>query len=246
MICPTHHTEMRSLGATFVCPACLSLGAQGAVKLLEDFAAKKATRLVEERIEGAGIPSTFAAATFQTWKAPSPRALHVAEVMGKYAKDFSRQRLARNGFIFIGPPGTGKTHIGCAIIQELARTGFAPRYISLPAFTREIKGSYSKPGHTDTLLRGVIDADFVVIDEIDLHGTSDVDYNTLYDIINGRYEKAGYPTLVISNRDLERLTSDLDVRIISRILGPTNPILFDWENRRSTRLSKRKQEYVKA
>jgi len=232
MRCSTHNREMRQIGPELVCPACLALASADSLRTMDSLAERQAARALEARLLQAQIPSRFEGATFEAWRPVSTRAAELCSVMTRFASGFATNRFKRSGFIFSGPPGTGKTHMACAILHSVVTRGFTGRYLSIPSFTRAVKASYGKSGQTDLLIRGAVDADFLVLDEIDLHGTSDVDYNVLYDIINSRYEREGAPVLVISNRPLERLVVDLDARIISRILGSQSPILFDWPSQR--------------
>lgn len=214
--------------------------------MLKASSAGQSAREFEARIQSAGVPRAFANADFDSWQGVTDRARRICGVLKGYCKDFDQQRAGRTGFLFTGLPGTGKTHLACAMVFALVKAGFSARYESLPAFTRALRASYARPGSTESLLQRLISADFLVLDELDLHGSSDTDYNTLYDIVNSRYERGSAPTLAISNRSLERLTVDLDSRITSRILGPTSPIIFDWSNRREVRLSQRRQKVAQS
>lgn len=240
MLCETHHREMRQIGQSLVCADCLGAASAPAVAQLQAASVRAQSLQYDRRLREAGIPQNFQACTFATWGAQNERSQRLCKLLKKYADDFAKQRHLRNGFIFTGPPGTGKTHMACALVHALVDGGFTARYLSLPTFTRAIKATYGRSGHTDALLRSVIDCDFLVVDEIDLHGSSDADYNILYDIINSRYERAGAPVLAISNRPVERLIVDLDGRIVSRILGAQSAIAFDWASQREVRMSQRR------
>ena len=106
---------------------------------------------------------------------------------------------------------------------------------SLPSLTRQIRAAFGRNRVVDDILQKLCNVDLLVLDEIDLHGTSDNDYNMLYDIINSRYEKPGYPTLAISNRPVADLSADLDERVVSRLLAGTSPVVFDWVGQRNVR-----------
>jgi DNA replication protein DnaC len=188
----------------------------------------------------AALPTGFAGCGFDNFVASTPRAGQVARVLEDYCLKFEVQRKVRSGFLFTGNPGTGKTHIACAMALAIVDQGLTAVYASLPRLIRQVRACYGRAGAVDALICNLVDADFLVLDELDLHGSSDNDYNMLYDVINARYERQGYPTLTISNRTLERLTTDLDERVISRILGGSKPILFDWPSRREVRISQQR------
>lgn len=121
------------------------------------------------------------------------------------------------------------------MIHQLLEQGFSAAYMSLPSLTRQIRAAFGRNHVIDDILRKLCAVDLLVLDEIDLHGTSDNDYNMLYDIINSRYEKPGFPTLAISNRPVADLSADLDERVVSRLLAGTSPVVFDWVGQRDVR-----------
>ena len=226
---------MRSLGGQMVCTACLGRASEGASKLWTDLQERMVNTKIDSRMRVAGVPAAFAAQSFETFRAPSPKAEKVVSVLRNYCGNFAISRNKRTGFIFIGPPGTAKTHLACSMVQALVLNGYTAAYASLPRLTLDIRAAFGRARAVDDILKNLIAVDFLVLDEIDLHGSSDNDYNMLYDIINSRYERTGFPTLAISNRQLERLHQDLDERVVSRLLAGTDPVVFDWPSQRDIR-----------
>ncbi|MFK4705803.1 DNA replication protein DnaC [Roseateles asaccharophilus] len=230
-----HSKPLIRIGSGLACSACLAASSLPATLALGDLRARTAARDLAARARAAGVPEEFEGKGFDSFVAETDRAAQVAQALEGYCAEFHAKRFKRKGFIFIGAPGTAKTHIACAMVQALLARGFSPKYTSLPRLTRELRAGFGRPGVAEGVVRAHVDADLLVLDEIDLHGASDHDYNTLYDIINTRYERHGYPTLAISNREIGRLNVDLDERVTSRILSGTQPMVFDWQGRRGDR-----------
>lgn len=237
MRCSEHNRDLVQLGERDVCPACLAAGSRDAAGMLEEARARQAHAALRRRTADAAIPLGFRDCRFENFVAATPRAEQIGTVLASYVERFASQREARTGFLFTGAPGTGKTHLACAMVNGIVQAGYRATYASLPRLTAELRATFGKVGGTQSVLDRLIEVDFLVIDEIDLHGQSDHDYNTLYDIVNQRYERPGFPTLAVSNRPLERIVADLDERVVSRILGSSKPVQFDWPSRRQVRLS---------
>jgi DNA replication protein DnaC len=230
--CQTHGRPYRRVAGKDVCTACLAAGGQEASASVAAMKRRSADLDLRNRILQAQIPERFASVAFEAFQPPTPRAGRISAALLRFAEDFDVQRKHRSGFVFTGLYGTGKTHLACAMAHVLLQQGYRPAYASLPAFTRAIRAAYGRPGAPEAVVQRLVEADFTILDEVDLHGSSDNDYTELYNLINARYEVAGRTTVLISNRPIERLVSDLDERIISRVLGGTEAISFDWESRR--------------
>lgn len=236
MKCVEHNVEMIALGGQEYCPSCMEITSLEGKARLNQLHEKMLSihRLEQQRISG--IPLRFLGSSFSNFFPPTERAGRLSDSLAGYSDDFENQRKNRTGFLFLGLQGRGKTHLACSMANCLMSNGFIVRYASLPELTRKIKGTYSRNSTetTSDIVEDLISADFTILDEIDLHGSSDSDYQILYDIINGRYVRGECPTLAISNRGIAQLTADLDDRIISRILSGYPAIEFDWESLRDT------------
>lgn len=226
--------EKKIAGKTF-CPLCLAEKSKSKLETHKVFEQKIKEESIQRNIAASGIPKKYLEMNFDSLDQDNPQALRVINYMKEYVNKFEELREARNGFIFTGNIGTGKTTIACAVAHGLLNKGYTAAYVSMPSLTHMVRHGYKSREALDPheWIEHLSSMDFLVIDEIDLHGNTDSDYQFLYDLINSRYNRNGYPTIAISNRSLDDLTVDLHERIVSRINGKFNSINFSWESKRT-------------
>lgn len=235
MDCSTHKVSMRILGARAFCPACLGESSRSNLGALEATAARmKSERIRAARVRCA-LPPLFAEASFAGYEEVNPRVTRIKRAMAGFCSHFERQRMVRRGFLFTGNSGAGKTHLAAAMANAIMAQGYSSIYRSLPALTMAMRASYRNPQlpSSGDLATEMVEADFLIIDEVDLHGASDSDYQFLFHVVDGRYASGTKPTLLLSNKTDDELQVDLHERIVTRVLSGTKAIRFDWENQRS-------------
>jgi DNA replication protein DnaC len=103
---------------------------------------------------------------------------------------YPERRLNGKGLLFMGPVGVGKTHLSIAILRELIER-FAIRglFYQFGSLLKEIQNSYNTISQTSELevLAPVFDADVLVLDELGSTVPTDWVRDTMYQIINTRY-----------------------------------------------------------
>jgi DNA replication protein DnaC len=137
--------------------------------------------------------------------------------------------------LLTGRPGTGKTHLACAIVADVLNQGYTALYARVPKLLIALResmrmDSYERPSaildrHTSPTL--------LVLDEYGVNTSSDIDYQWLFTIIDTRYQH-NLPTVLISNIDAQKIEEELHERIMERIKGSTGiTVTFDWSSERS-------------
>ena len=93
------------------------------------------------------------------------------------------------GLLFMGAAGVGKTHLAVAIIKGLLTKGFACLFTEFGSLLKEIQGSYNPISKSSELrvLAPVYQADVLVLDELGATMPTDWVRDTMYQIINKRY-----------------------------------------------------------
>jgi DNA replication protein DnaC len=120
------------------------------------------------------------------------------KISRKFIKEYPVQDI---GLLFIGPCGVGKTHLAVAIINELIREKKAFCYFcDFRELIRKIQNSYSSDSvvtETD-LLQPVFNSEVLVLDELGAKRTTAWVEDTVFYIINSRYNQKKL-TLFTSN-----------------------------------------------
>lgn len=186
-------------------------------------------------LQRAAIPPRFRDRTFAHFQArsgPQHRALEVAE---SYAEGFKSTFLpSGTSLMFVGKPGTGKTHLACAILHALVSQDVFGTYCTVPDALRRIKDTWSRSSteHERDALRRFTRPDLLVLDEVGVQFGSEAERLILFEIINGRYELVK-PTIVVSNLDRKGVEENLGYRCVDRLSeGGGQCVVFDWESHR--------------
>ena len=146
----------------------------------------------------------------------------------------------RYNLVFIGNPGTGKTHLSVAIARNLKEAGFVVGFITTGRLLSLFKETYQK-GNNKTendIFKDLKRFDILVLDDLGSEvGSKDEfswDKKMLFEIINTRM---GKPTIYTTNYDDKTLPKVIGERVASRINIKTKFVnLFTDDFRKSKRI----------
>lgn len=190
---------------------------------------------VASLVKNTCIPPRFASRGFAEYAAKSPGQNMALTVAKKFVANWADCQKSGRSLIFTGGPGTGKTHLACAIARGVAEQHLAaPLFMTVSSALRHIKSTYRKDSErTETQALGdlVDDPDLLIIDEIGVQVGSDHEKLLLFEILNERYQYLR-PTILISNLNLTELESYLGQRIMDRYRECGAVIAFDWDSHR--------------
>ncbi len=128
----------------------------------------------------------------------------------------------RKGIFFWGNPGTGKTLLSCIILTELiVRHAIEGRFIKISrTFFSRLKATFIEGsatyGQTSRIEKDLAEADFLVIDDFGVQRDSAWEQETLYNLIDARYEAEKF-TIITSNSNPASFKELSEGRILSRI-----------------------------
>ncbi|WP_429373734.1 ATP-binding protein [Pseudomonas sp. 18173] len=107
-------------------------------------------------------------------------------------------------------------------------------YRTVGTLIGEIRATFNdRSGESEEhILREVIGADLLVLDEVGATKQSEFELATLFSIINGRYEQCR-PTIIVSNLSPIELNDAIGARCVDRIReNGCIGVAFEWESQR--------------
>lgn len=218
------------------CPTCAE---ELATENEREYRERSERQAIEERsrkILSAGVPERFKNASFDTYECKTPEQ---AEILGKIKEYRAAIPTTEKSLMICGFVGTGKTHLGCALLISLIDSsvfGFPCRYTSALRMVREIRTAYkpdSKESEQD-LIDLFSHYQFLVIDEIGVQFGTVAEKNLLFEVMNGRYENM-WPTVLMSNLDMKEVTEYLGDRVVDRLRETGDVLTMTWESYRKTK-----------
>ncbi len=247
---PGHNAFNQSLVEQFdgswklnTCPACRWQALYNTPKdrdeHLQAVAQVEAERLNSDLI-ASGITPRFRKCSLSSYVTGDDKAKKRAlSICRKYADGFEDHLSAGRALMLMGEIGTGKTHLACAILQQVVGIGgYTGLIVTAESITQAVTDSFrnnSGPTKTD-LINELASVDLLVIDEVGVHSVragKDFTPSLLHEVIDRRYQLIK-PTILVSNQKPEDLHSFIGPRAADRLRengGLLAP--FTWKSARS-------------
>lgn len=188
--------------------------------------------LIEDLITRSEIPERFKRCTIENYKTSKKEQTQALKICKSYLSTFDKIDNEGVCLTFCGKPGTGKTHLACAIGNALIQKKVSVRYTKAYNAMQEIKSTYHKNAELNekAIIGRFVTVDLLIIDEVGVQFGSDADKILLYQIINGRYERVK-PTILISNLTKDELVEYIGERSVDRLKEGGGVIIpFTWNS----------------
>lgn len=178
------------------------------------------------------IPKRFVDKRFDNYQALSDAQDKALRICVAYAERFSERFEQGSSLVMCGRPGTGKTHLACAVANHLIHEcGLSPVFMTVIEAIRKVKNTYGTSVSEQSVLDAFCNPALLILDEVGVQFGTDTEKNILFEIINNRYKDLK-PTILISNLSVKELTNYVGERVIDRMRDNGAVIGFDWDSYR--------------
>lgn len=210
-LCPQHNEPMHAILGHMVCKTC------AAIKREQDEinhakALKKS--ICEKHFAGAMMPERHTQSGFKNYIEHSAAHRNFKAVMVAFAK--AAMAGSGSNALIAGRTGTGKTHLACAVANNLLNAGKFVRYATSEAMASDIAAAWSRPDDSEqNAIHRYTEYDLLILDEYGLHDQHEKRLELVHKVLYARYD-AMKPTMLISNMCMAELKENLGDRLWSR------------------------------
>ncbi len=156
--------------------------------------------------------------TFQTRHVKSRQARNQLRKALRIAQEYARH--PQGWLVFLGPSGTGKTHLAAAIAHERQRMGDNPLLVFMPDLLDHLRATFrpDSPVTYDQKFEMLRATPLLILDDVGRQATSPWAREKLYQLLNYRYV-ARKPTIITTTLTLAEFEPWLRTRLLDRRLS---------------------------
>lgn len=141
----------------------------------------------------------------------------------RYVGQFEKMYANRQGLIFWGDVGTGKSYTAACIANELLAQGIP---VVMTSFVKILQNIQGRAGEEKEIMAGLNGARLLIIDDLGAERNTDYALEKVYNIIDSRY-RTGKPLVLTTNMTVREMQDDTDIRykrIYDRVFEMCYPV----------------------
>ena len=216
------------------CPACADERKAQAKRAAETQQAAERQRKLDWLLGNSGIPARFADRSFDIYRAEEQGQKIALAVCKGFAEKWPERLQKGASLVLTGGPGTGKTHLACAIANAVMQDHLATvAFGTVAAFLRHVKSTYAKDSQRSEqdAIDDLLEPDLLILDEVGVQVGSEHEKLLMFEVLNSRYQDLR-PSILISNLDIAEMETFLGHRVMDRYRECGSVLGFDWQSHR--------------
>ncbi|PYR73298.1 MAG: DNA replication protein DnaC [Acidobacteria bacterium] len=180
--------------------------------------------LAAKTLKSSGIPPRYQKCDLDSFRDYNDTLVRAVTKAKALAESFP---VVEKGLLFLGQPGIGKTHLAVGILRRIVqRTGASAVFYDTRTLLSTIRSTYNAVVKTTeiSVIRPVMEAQFLVLDDLGAERPSEWVEETMNLIINTRYNMkrltvftSNYPEVQKPGSHAETLVERIGARIFSRL-----------------------------